>query len=205
MAGSALIPWDCETDGHDWEPATCTVPKTCKLCGTAEGEALGHDYQAIEGTAAAATCIMPGKEADKKCSRCDDVADGAVISALGHDWGSWEVTIPAGETTEGEETRTCARCYEEEVRAIPTMEHIHLRSFVDAVDPTCTEPGHIEYWICDQGENPCGLYFSADDDSAVISESDTILYPIGHIAGERVRENETEADCTTDSTFDEVV
>ncbi len=30
--------------GHDFADATCTAPKTCKVCGTTEGEALGHSY-----------------------------------------------------------------------------------------------------------------------------------------------------------------
>ena len=28
--------------GHDWAAATCTTPKTCKLCRATEGKALGH-------------------------------------------------------------------------------------------------------------------------------------------------------------------
>ena len=30
---------------HDWADATCESPKTCKLCGETEGEALGHSYE----------------------------------------------------------------------------------------------------------------------------------------------------------------
>ena len=30
---------------HDWADATCEEPKTCKLCGETEGEALGHTYE----------------------------------------------------------------------------------------------------------------------------------------------------------------
>lgn len=44
---------------HDYLPATCEQPKTCKYkCGTTTGSALGHSY-------AAATCVSP-----KKCVRC---------------------------------------------------------------------------------------------------------------------------------------
>ena len=45
---------------HEWEEATCTEPKTCKLCGETEGEALGHDFSK-------ATFFKAGK-----CSRCDE-------------------------------------------------------------------------------------------------------------------------------------
>ena len=30
--------------GHNWEEATCTEPKTCTVCYTTEGAALGHNY-----------------------------------------------------------------------------------------------------------------------------------------------------------------
>lgn len=30
--------------GHKWKEATCTAPKECSICGTTEGEALGHDF-----------------------------------------------------------------------------------------------------------------------------------------------------------------
>ena len=28
--------------GHDWDSATCTAPKTCKVCNATEGDAAGH-------------------------------------------------------------------------------------------------------------------------------------------------------------------
>ncbi len=31
---------------HDWLPATCEDPMTCSVCGSTEGEALGHSYVA---------------------------------------------------------------------------------------------------------------------------------------------------------------
>ena len=45
--------------GHDFAPATCTAPKTCKRdgCGATEGIALGHDWKD-------ATCTAP-----KTCKR----------------------------------------------------------------------------------------------------------------------------------------
>ncbi len=29
---------------HDWQPATCTEPEICRICGRTRGEALGHDW-----------------------------------------------------------------------------------------------------------------------------------------------------------------
>ena len=30
--------------GHNWIDATCTVAKTCSICGAVEGEPIGHDW-----------------------------------------------------------------------------------------------------------------------------------------------------------------
>ena len=43
---------------HEWESATCTLPKTCPLCGETEGEPLGHAWLD-------ATCVAP-----QTCSVC---------------------------------------------------------------------------------------------------------------------------------------
>ena len=43
---------------HDFEEATCTAPKTCKLCGETEGAAKEHDWQE-------ASCTAP-----KTCKTC---------------------------------------------------------------------------------------------------------------------------------------
>ena len=55
---------------HDWKDATCEEPRTCKVCGETEGEALGHDFDV-------ATCTLP-----ETCKVC-----GAIKGEpLGHAW-----------------------------------------------------------------------------------------------------------------------
>ena len=62
----------CETCGqaygelkeHPWADATCTEPKTCPVCQTVEGTALGHDFEN-------GTWQSDGDHHWKKCSRCD--------------------------------------------------------------------------------------------------------------------------------------
>ena len=39
-----VIVYNCATHGHRWVDATCTLPKTCSVCGETEGEANGHTY-----------------------------------------------------------------------------------------------------------------------------------------------------------------
>ncbi len=69
---------------HEWIEATCTEPKTCKLCGATEGEALGHTWEE-------ATCETP-----KTCSVCG-ATEG---EALGHTWEEATCETP----------KTCSVC-----------------------------------------------------------------------------------------------
>lgn len=73
---------------HEWQEATCTVPKICNVCEKTEGEALGHKWQE-------ATCTEP-----KTCSVCGET-DG---EALGHEWQEATCT----------EAKTCSVCGETE-------------------------------------------------------------------------------------------
>lgn len=67
LAAAAAV---CYFTVHVWEPATCTEPETCKICGKTQGAPLGHQ------SSGAADCENP-----ETCTRC-----GAVITpALGHD------------------------------------------------------------------------------------------------------------------------
>ncbi|MBE6924523.1 MAG: DUF11 domain-containing protein [Ruminococcaceae bacterium] len=69
---------------HDWDAATCTAPKTCKLCGETSGAALGHSWDA-------ATCTAP-----KTCTVCGETTG----SANGHDWAAATCDAP----------KTCKDC-----------------------------------------------------------------------------------------------
>lgn len=69
---------------HKWVQANCLKPKTCTNCGLTEGDTLDHNW--VE-----ANCTTP-----KKCSTCD-TTDG---NALGHDWKNATCTSP----------KTCANC-----------------------------------------------------------------------------------------------
>ncbi len=70
--------------GHNWKSATCTVAKTCKRCGQTEGKALGHSWKE-------ATCTEA-----KTCKNCGATSG----SALGHNWKDATYDSPA----------RCSRC-----------------------------------------------------------------------------------------------
>ena len=113
--GGTVIP----ARGHDWSPATCSTPKTCKRegCGATEGTALGHSWQE-------ATCDAP-----KQCKNCKTVEG----EALGHDW------VAATCTTK----KTCRRC-----STTQGFELGHITVMDAGKAATCTEPGLTEGSHC---------------------------------------------------------
>ena len=82
---------NCEVVGHSWIDATCTVPKTCTVCGATEGDVV-HSW-------VVATCTTP-----KTCSACG-ATEG---EALGHSWVEASCTAP----------RTCSVCNATEGEAL---------------------------------------------------------------------------------------
>jgi len=107
-------------------------------------EALGHNYEGVAGSAKDATCTEDGKEADQKCSRCQDVKTGKTIAALGHNYE--EVAGSAKDATcteDGKEAdQKCSRC--EDVKTGKTIEalgHNYEEVAGSAKDATCTEDG----------------------------------------------------------------
>jgi len=58
-----------EECNHNWQPATCTAPKSCSICGKINGSANGHNWSA-------ATCQTP-----KKCKNCG-ITEGSTGSCI---------------------------------------------------------------------------------------------------------------------------
>ena len=92
---------------HEWSEATCTEPKTCTLCGKAEGEALGHEWNE-------ATCTEP-----KTCNVCGETEG----DALGHNAEEWKVEKEATCTEEGIQKGKCVQCGQEVEAAVEKVEH----------------------------------------------------------------------------------
>ena len=56
----AEAPSECEVNGHDFEDATCALPKTCKICGATEGTTLEHQW-GLRTVESAKTCSVCGE------------------------------------------------------------------------------------------------------------------------------------------------
>lgn len=156
-----------------------------------------HHKHKLERTAAKdPTCTEDGNIAYWTCSSCgkffsdqkgeDEIFDDdIVIRKTGHNWGEWEVTAEPTETTEGEETRECQNgCGEVQAEPVPVTTHVHKLERHAPVAATCTEDGNIAYWVCENGDNPCGKIFSDKDGENEISEDETVDFAKNHSWGE---------------------
>ena len=100
----------CEADG--------LKTFTCE-CGDSYTEvitATGHNYEEVADSAVEATCDTDGKEADTKCSICENVVEGAVITASGHSYGEYVYNNDATTSADGTETATCSTCGKKNTR-----------------------------------------------------------------------------------------
>lgn len=155
-----------------------TEGKHCSVCDTVLVkqtivEKLPHRWD--EGVETKApTCTEEGVKTFT-CSQCNDTKTEP-ISALGHDWGEWEVKTPATEETEGKKTRTCKRdSTHTETQSIPKLNHTHNMEYHPAVDADCgtNTDGNIEYWVC----SGCNKVFSDAGGANEIELENTVIHP----------------------------
>ncbi len=101
-----------EVLSHEWIEADCENPKTCKLCGTTEGEKGGHKWKE-------ATCTDP-----KTCEICNKT-EGTVAS---HSWENATCTDP----------KTCSVCGLTEGEALSADKEHKWEEATCAKPKTCT-------------------------------------------------------------------
>ncbi|MBQ2677506.1 MAG: hypothetical protein IJF96_01170, partial [Firmicutes bacterium] len=150
-----------------------------------------------------ASCESSGVKEHYYCDRCQknffymtEMGDSVqveasdedlYIPALGHDWGEWEVEKEATSSETGVMIRTCKRedCAEQDSTDIPMSTHKHSCSCVEAKEAAdCSKTGNIQYWVCDQGEDPCYKCFSDPEYKNVIKQEETITTGGAHDFGE---------------------
>ena len=105
-------------ENHTWVEADCENPKTCSVCGTVEGEKLGHQPgEAVKENVNPATCTEDGSyDLVVYCSRCKTHVmekTTVTVEAEGHKFGEWTVSEETDTTIEYH--RECA-CGEEETK-----------------------------------------------------------------------------------------
>ena len=92
---------EARTVAHDWKEADCTTPKTCKVCGTTEGSALGHTPNADDNDCTTAvTCSKCGTvTTEAKDAHTPNADDGNCLTAV-------TCSICGTVTTEAKEAHT---------------------------------------------------------------------------------------------------
>ena len=184
---------------HEYAPVvknpTCTeqgyTTYTCE-CGDSYisdyVSALGHVE--VVDSPVPATCTENGLTEGKHCSTCNDIIfEQEIISALGHETNNeWIVDVEPTCTTDGSKYTSCTRCMgKADVVKIAANGH-SFDDWTQTLAPTCLENGS-EYRNCTSCEH---------NETRVVNAK-------GHTSEEAVVENKTNATCTTDGKYDNVV
>ena len=159
-------PASCTESGEEFRACACGEEETRSI------DPLGHSFTnyVYDNNAA---CTTDGTET-AKCDRCDATdTRTAAGTATGHTFSGWQVRTPASCTEKGEEYRACA-CGEEETRSIDPLGHTLVKT--EAVEPTETSAGNIEYWTC----TVCGKLFSDEAANNEITQAETVLPKLEH-------------------------
>ena len=105
--------FDCKVCGknrtapHNYTPATCTNPQTCKDCGATVGSKLSHKYDSGRVTKNA-TCKATGVKT-YTCKNCKATKTDT-IAKVAHKYDSGKVTKAATCKVTGVKTYTCSVC-----------------------------------------------------------------------------------------------
>ncbi len=98
---------------------------TCTECGWTQvsNDNVGvHNWSSVATVDVRPTCHSEGSQSIK-CLDCGISQEGSSqmipADASLHEWGDWVVDVEATETVEGQKTRTCSVCGQEESRIIP--------------------------------------------------------------------------------------
>ena len=146
--------------GHDWAAATCTTPKTCKVCKVTEGDVAGH-------TGGTANC-----HAKAVCEVCKEAY--GTVDATKHDGGTEIKNTKAATCTEKGYTGDtyCKGCNAKlsDGKDIPAAGH--KLKHVPAKNPTTFVAGNIEYWYC----TVCGKYFRDAAATKEITKEATVTH-----------------------------
>ena len=151
---------DIPATGHDWAAATCTTPKTCKVCKVTDGDVAGH-------TGGTANC-----HAKAVCEVCKEAY--GTVDATKHDGGTEIKNAKAATCTEKGYTGDthCKGCGEKLSDGTDIPAAGHKLKHVPAKNPTTFVAGNIEYWYC----TVCGKYFRDAAATKEITKEATVTH-----------------------------
>ena len=107
----------CDHRYGNWTPVDFeTHYKSCSKCG----DAISENHVWDEGVETPPTCVAEG-EVCYTCTACGKQKFESIPATNEHIYGEWHETVPATETTVGEERRECKHCDAFETREIPML------------------------------------------------------------------------------------
>ena len=183
--------WTCSHCAKVFSDEQCTN----ELFSSVVVSKLGHLLSHIG--AVPATCTAEGNVEYWKCSRCGllfadeqcaDLIDfsDTVVSRTAHSLKHTQVVEPTCLSAGNIEYWTCSECGKHFADSLGTAEIsseslvlaklAHSLEHTDAVAPTCTVGGNIEYWRCAE----CGRYFSDAQATNQVQAAATVIAKKGH-------------------------
>ena len=183
--------WTCSHCAKVFSDEQCTNELSSSVVVSKLGHLLSHIG------AVPATCTSEGNVEYWKCSRCGllfadeqcaDVIDfsDTVVSRTAHSLKHTQAVEPTCLSAGNIEYWTCSECGKHFADSLGTAELAseslvlaklaHSLEHTEAVAPTCTAGGNIEYWRCAE----CGRYFSDSQATNQIQAAATVLARKGH-------------------------
>lgn len=93
---------------HDWDDATCTIPKTCRLCDLTEGSPLSHNW-------INATCTAP-----KTCRTCE-ITEGELLPHTPGEWTTFKTEYVTAKSLMVQKCRDCGEILDENIILLEQM------------------------------------------------------------------------------------
>jgi len=179
------------------QSGTCSV---CKQSVTASIPATGHD-KGSWSTTSPATCTEAGLE-ERKCTKCSTVLENRTLEAWGHTMETHAAVAASCTKAGNQEYSECTTCHkyftdsngsnETTLEAITIAKAAHTMTKHPFSPKTCTTPGNLEYWECNQ----CGTLF-ADETGSTETTLAKMKIAASHSVSSDGWKTKTAATCTT--------
>ena len=134
-------------DGVKLNFASCTIEDgVCTVCGAAEDVPVappeGHNYESV---VTPPTCDNAGYTTHT-CTECGESYVDSYVTATGHTYGEWVVSVAPTCTEGGERSRSCSVCGNVISETVEALGHTEITYAAKA--PTCIEAGWDTYVAC---------------------------------------------------------
>lgn len=162
-------------------PATCTATgltegKHCSVCNSVlmkQEVTPKTDHMTVVDAAVPATCTVNGLSEGSHCGSCNTVlASQYTIYATGHSYSQWQTTRQPTCTAEGQQTRTCSKCRNQETQSLSKTNHSYSGGKCQICNSAEPATEGLEYSLSSDGRS---YYVSGWSDYRVLSKKIIIV------------------------------